>query len=149
MAILSALVHKSLSIGVGGGNNRHCSGVLSRQVAANSVRFRLLSMGISILQTNHSGTALTRSILREKLYSSTLSYFSGEPRYPPKGQDVRDDIVAMSHFWSVMRSEKKHLVQQQDSLLRELATICGGNSMGGSIKQAGSIGTRDGVTYNG
>lgn len=99
--ILSGLVLRSLSKSSG----------LSKSSSSLGVRFRLLSMGLSILQ-HMTENSISKSVLREKLYTSTFEYFSNPPRYAiQKVSDLKDDLNTIIQFWSVMRSEKKYLAQ--------------------------------------
>ncbi|XP_074644001.1 phosphatidylinositol 4-kinase alpha-like [Tubulanus polymorphus] len=103
--IFASLLQKSLSISVGKTNN-----IMSRHIAAIGPRFRLLMMGLSLLQGDILANTTSKSVLRERIYAATLDYFSAYPCYPTqKGAELRDDITCLVKFWQNMHSDKKYL----------------------------------------
>lgn len=67
--IFANMLHRSLSISVGRseGNSRHISTIGSR--------FRLLSCGLSLVQGDSLPHSISKSVLRERVYSAAIDYF--------------------------------------------------------------------------
>lgn len=63
------MLHRSLSILVGKvyGSSRH--------IATVGTRFRLLTCGLSLVQGEALPRALSKSVLRERIYSAAVDYF--------------------------------------------------------------------------
>ncbi|KAK2176702.1 hypothetical protein NP493_644g02033 [Ridgeia piscesae] len=103
--VFVSMLQKSLTVNVGKPHN-----IMSRHVTAVGTRFRLLSMGMSLLQGDVLPNTTAKSVLRERIYSTTLDYFSVAPMCPTqKGADLCDDIMALIKFWHSMHSDKKYL----------------------------------------
>ena len=61
---------------------------------------------------NIISSAACRCVLRERVYASTLDYFSVKPRFPlQKGDWLKDDIIIVIKFWQAFSSEKKYYKQ--------------------------------------
>ncbi|XP_067946657.1 phosphatidylinositol 4-kinase alpha-like [Watersipora subatra] len=102
--IFCVIIHRSLSINVG----RPVSQI-SRHVNALGTRAMLLSIGLSLLQSNTISSAACRCVLRERVYSTALDYFSVKPRFPLiKGQVLKEDIMVIIKFWQMTQAEKKY-----------------------------------------
>ncbi|BFZ04518.1 hypothetical protein BsWGS_07556 [Bradybaena similaris] len=103
--IVLSLLNKSLSVNVG----RRPS-IVSRHTAAIGPRFRLLSMGLSLLQGESLPNTPAKSVLRERVYAATLDFFCGPPICPSQQpSELRDDITLMISYWQKMHYDKKHL----------------------------------------
>ncbi|KAL5017409.1 hypothetical protein ScPMuIL_006998 [Solemya velum] len=105
VAILLSLLHRSLSISVG-----KSPGLISKHPAAVGPRFRLLIMGLSLLQGEILPNSTNKSVLRERVYAAALDYFAG-PKICPiqRGSDLREDIIILIKFWKLMYADKKYL----------------------------------------
>lgn len=68
--VLASLLHRCLGLRVGAR-----SPAISRHPAAIGPRFRLLSVGMALLQGDLLPNALAKSVLREKIYATALDYF--------------------------------------------------------------------------
>nr|KAG5713260.1 hypothetical protein BaRGS_007787 [Batillaria attramentaria] len=95
--VLTCLLNKSLSISVG-----KTPPPISRHSAALGPRFRLLTMGLSLLQGDVLPNTAAKSVLRERVYAATLDYFC-------KDQELRNDIIILVKFWQMMHADKKYL----------------------------------------
>jgi hypothetical protein len=105
------LLHCSLGIGVRSGNQSKLIQVpLSRHVSAVQTRFRLLHLGLLIVQSDAIPDTISKTLLRERVYSTSFDYFSVTPLWPVnESHALREDIVSLIKFWQAMQSEKKHL----------------------------------------
>ncbi|XP_041348000.1 phosphatidylinositol 4-kinase alpha-like [Gigantopelta aegis] len=103
--IFFSLLNKSLPVSVG-----KSTPLISRHPAALGPRFQLMSMGLSLLQGEILANPTAKTVLRERIYASTLDYFC-HPKILPtqKGSDLRDDIITLVKFWQLMHSDKKYL----------------------------------------
>ncbi|KAK7505986.1 hypothetical protein BaRGS_00002708 [Batillaria attramentaria] len=103
--VLTCLLNKSLSISVG-----KTPPPISRHSAALGPRFRLLTMGLSLLQGDVLPNTAAKSVLRERVYAATLDYFCGPVIYPTQqGSELRNDIIILVKFWQMMHADKKYL----------------------------------------
>lgn len=117
------MLHRSLSILVGKvyGSSRH--------IATVGTRFRLLTCGLSLVQGEALPRDLSKSVLRERIYSAAVDYFwlvffslfyrrcltfvlpfASSPQICPlqKGNELREDIMSLIKFWQTLHSERKY-----------------------------------------
>ena len=98
------MFHRSLSIPVGKveGNSRH--------VAAVGSRFRFLACGLSLVQGDALSPSISKSVLRERIYSAAVDNFCGPQMCPvQRGSELREDIISMVKFWQALHVDKKYL----------------------------------------
>ncbi|XP_014673497.1 PREDICTED: phosphatidylinositol 4-kinase alpha-like isoform X2 [Priapulus caudatus] len=103
--LFATMLQRSMAMSVGVGHNLKC-----RHIAALEPRFRLLSCGLSLLQSDILPNGISKNALRERIYSATNDYFCLPPMCPTQTPGaLRAAILCLVQFWQTMRSDKKYL----------------------------------------
>ncbi|XP_065840787.1 phosphatidylinositol 4-kinase alpha-like [Oscarella lobularis] len=102
-------LHRSLGKDVRSGSGSSTQKI-NRHVSASQTRFSLLHIGVNAVQSDTLPSSLSRAVLRERIYSTALDYFSVAPRWPVyESHALREDILVIMKFWHSMAAEKKYL----------------------------------------
>lgn len=126
LELFYTLLHKTLSFSV----DLHDS-TFNRHVSCVGLRFRFLVMALSLVQQQagfsagssspHSSIAISKWIIRERIYYTALDYFTVSARSPTQSSaELREDIQFVLEFWNKMVAEKKYL-REDYSLLSTAA----------------------------
>uniref|UniRef100_A0A915IQ31 1-phosphatidylinositol 4-kinase n=1 Tax=Romanomermis culicivorax TaxID=13658 RepID=A0A915IQ31_ROMCU len=87
-----------------------CHHIFSRNVECVGARFTLLSSALNLLQSNTILSNLSRNLLRKRIYSFALDYFTMPPQCPTqKANALHEDIVCLVKFWQTVVADKKYL----------------------------------------
>lgn len=98
------MLHRSLSMDVGKRN------VPSRNMIAIGCRFKLLSCGLSLIQSDGLPKTISNIVLRERIYRTAIDYFCGPQVCPlQRSSDLREDIITIIKFWQCLHSDRKYL----------------------------------------
>lgn len=121
LELFYALMHKTLSFSA-----NTLDSTFNRHVSCVGLRFRFLVMALSFVQQQatigngspNSSIAISKWILRERIYYTALDYFTMSARTPNQsGADLREDIQYVLEFWNKIVAEKKYLKEENFSLL--------------------------------
>nr|XP_006818688.1 PREDICTED: phosphatidylinositol 4-kinase alpha-like [Saccoglossus kowalevskii] len=104
--MFAILLHHSLSLNVGCQPSH-----MSRHIAAVDTRYRLLTMGMSMLQGDVLPQSTKKNVLRERVYSAAFDYFTATAKCPTQtSAELKEDIRILIKFWQTMHSDKKYLM---------------------------------------
>eukprot|EP00794_Sanderia_malayensis_P007730 gene7730-8569_t len=102
--MFAVLVNRSLRVSVGIDN------IICHDISNLRPRFRLLHLGMLLLQENLPRHPVTRHILREKIYHGVLDYFSVPPCWPnANADDIKESLITLIEFLHLMIIDKKHM----------------------------------------
>jgi phosphatidylinositol 4-kinase len=141
--VFASLLHKSLPIAVGkpaGGG-----GTISHDIAAVGARFRLLNIGMALLQGDILPSTMAKSALRERVYATTLDYFAQLPMFPAESattDGLHDDIAALVKFWHSVHSDKKYL-KDSNVAFGDVGTDLNLTTSGGTLTTADTSSRND------
>ena len=81
---------------------------ISHHISCIRTRFRLLHLGLSVLQSVSAIPPIVKNVLRERIYHLALDYFSVTPQWGTQCVTVlAEDIRVLIQFWDAMKVDKK------------------------------------------
>ncbi|XP_078675528.1 phosphatidylinositol 4-kinase alpha-like isoform X1 [Branchiostoma floridae x Branchiostoma belcheri] len=99
------LLHYSLPMFVGGKDP-----IMNRHVVGVGARFRLLTLGLLLLQGDVLPSCPSKNVLREKVYTTAFDYFTAILPIPLKDTTTLREVIEMvMKFWKSLHSDKKYL----------------------------------------
>jgi phosphatidylinositol 4-kinase len=102
--LFANMLHRSLSIVIGRKQSH------SRHVSFIGAKFRLLFCALSLVQGDVLLRTISKSVLRERIYSAALDYFCSPQNIPSqRGNPLKEDIGSLIKFWQCLYSDKKYL----------------------------------------
>ncbi|CAF3629224.1 unnamed protein product, partial [Didymodactylos carnosus] len=132
MEMLVDLLHKSLSLIL---ENRKSQ--MTKHVGAGGLRFRFLYLALCLVQSDYLPNAISKYLLREKIYHTAFDYFTVRHHCPTQNHnELRDDIRTLIKFFSLVHGEKKFC--NETPLTLEL-----GNSMPSGLNNNNGSGVID------
>ena len=103
------LMHKSLSFSC----EKLSDTAINRHVSCVGLRFRYLSIAISLVQLANIPNIISKWILRERIYFTALDYFAQPTMVACQSNiDLREDIKSILEFWNKIVAEKKFLKEE-------------------------------------
>ncbi|XP_065186770.1 phosphatidylinositol 4-kinase alpha-like isoform X1 [Sycon ciliatum] len=116
--IMLNLLHQSMSVDISRSNPKKTFLPLIRHVSAAGARFRLLQLGLSMVQSSKVQLSLSSNLLRVKLYSTALDYFSMAATWPTQtAATLREDITVLIRVWQLFSNERKFLQDMNHPVL--------------------------------
>ncbi|KAF2369045.1 Phosphatidylinositol 3-/4-kinase catalytic domain [Trinorchestia longiramus] len=105
VAMLASLFHRTLDVVVGSSSSR-----ISRHTAAIGTRFRLLHCALTLVQSDALPRSISKNVLRERIYCSSLDYFCRPRSVPPqRTAALKNDYNSLLLYWNALYADKKHL----------------------------------------
>uniref|UniRef100_A0A6G1SC07 1-phosphatidylinositol 4-kinase n=1 Tax=Aceria tosichella TaxID=561515 RepID=A0A6G1SC07_9ACAR len=102
--LYSDMLHRSLIMNIG------LDRAPSRNILSIGCRFRLMSCGLSLIQSDSLPRNISNIVLRERIYRTAIDYFCGPQVCPlQRSSDLREDIVSLIKFWQGLHSDRKYL----------------------------------------
>ncbi|WKY02730.1 hypothetical protein Q1695_016194 [Nippostrongylus brasiliensis] len=125
MDILEMMFAQTLSLVVGNGPGPAATSpalstplfeqpvLLSRNIEAVGVRFRLLSCALSMLQGEVTSVRPSNNVIRQRVYASALDYFTLSPQGPTQPHArLRADVKLLISFWQVLYADGKYIKKE-------------------------------------
>ncbi|PAA80299.1 hypothetical protein BOX15_Mlig025879g2 [Macrostomum lignano] len=104
---------------------------VSKHIAATGVLFRLLWMGLVVIQASGRLQPVAKAVLRDKVYACALKHFTRRPSFPAQyGWQLRNDVLALIDFFENMLVEKKSLEGGLESQAMTALTLHAGGAGG-------------------
>lgn len=102
--LFANMLHKSFSISIGQKKS------YSRHVVLVGARFQLLFCALNLVQGDILLKTISKSVLRERIYSAALDYFCSPQMIPiQRGDRLKEDTQKIIKFWQCLHSDKKYL----------------------------------------
>ncbi|VDO94030.1 unnamed protein product [Soboliphyme baturini] len=84
--------------------------LFTHHIEALSVRFQLLTTILGLAQSTIFPDGTAKYILRKRVYSVALDYFTVPPQFPTQdNESLRRDISVLIQFWQALYNDKKYL----------------------------------------
>ncbi|MFH4977100.1 hypothetical protein AB6A40_003809 [Gnathostoma spinigerum] len=87
--------------------------MMTRNIEAIGVRFQLLSCILSMIQVESLSSRISKNILRQRVYSSALDYFTIPPQTPTQNSSqLKNDIRLLLAFWNNLYADVKYIKKE-------------------------------------
>ena len=102
--LFASLLHQSLAHNVQGEQK------MSRHLSAVSARFRLLRMGLNLIQADALHSGIAKALLRKKIYFAALDYFQYDSSWPTNDmEELSVTIALLIKFWQAIFADRKSI----------------------------------------
>ncbi|EDV25664.1 uncharacterized protein TRIADDRAFT_55997 [Trichoplax adhaerens] len=124
--LFATLLHQSLPHAV------QSEEKVCRHLSAASARFRLLRMGLNLIQTDALPSGIAKALLRKKIYFAALDYFQSDSSWPTGDmEELSLTIAILIKFWQAVFADRKSI---------KAMTLSTGDSVDNlSIRTVGSV----------
>ena len=86
---------------------------LTRNIEAVGIRFRLLSSILDMIQSDSSSNGLSKSVLRQRVYSTAFDFFTLSPQTPTQSlTQLKSDLKQLIIFWKTLYADTKYIKKE-------------------------------------
>ncbi|KAI6240099.1 1-phosphatidylinositol 4-kinase [Aphelenchoides fujianensis] len=87
--------------------------MLSRNIEAIGVRFRLLASALNVIQNDISPNLQSQNTLRQRIYACVFDYFTLPPQTPTQSStQLKSDVHFLLLFWQAVHNDGKYIKKE-------------------------------------